>query len=107
VSLRSSLPPFRVVCEDFFPLAAETEQELIQVQSALVEAGGMELCVELLERVERVGGEDVIDDADPIVVRERDVDVRVRDEVDRERVAGRAPDRQPNPALSGRHGYER
>ena len=45
-------------------------------------------------RVERVGGEDMIDDSDPLVVREREIDVRVRDEVDRQRVAGRAADRQ-------------
>ena len=62
--------------------------------------------MELLDRVERVGGEHVIDDPDPLVVRERQVDVRVRDEVDRERVAGRAADGEPEPALAGRYGDE-
>ena len=59
----------------------------------------MELGAELLERRRRRLGEHVVDDADVLVVPERQVDMRLRDEVHRERAAGRAADGEAERAV--------
>src|SRR5206468_12681388 len=56
------------------------------------EARGVELARELLDRQARVARENVLHDADVRIVVERQVDVRLRDEVYGQPLAGRAAD---------------
>src|SRR5829696_2532852 len=88
------------------PATPTTEERLIQMQPLLVETGRMELGVEGLDGAERVVGEDVVHHADAAVVRERQVDVRLRDEIDRERRAGRAAHGETDPWFTRRDGDE-
>src|SRR5262245_23725347 len=77
-------------CPGYTGRTARPRVRLLQGEAARVETGRVELRLEVLHGPRGVVGEDVRDDADLAVVVPREVDVRVRDEVDRDLVAGRA-----------------
>src|SRR3954451_17853006 len=97
----------RSVAGDFpTPRTGAAPFPLLQRQPAPVEAAAVELVAELLQRALRVGLEDVRDDGDLAVVVERQVDVRVRDEIDGDAVARRAADCQADRAAGRARGEQ-
>src|SRR5581483_8630952 len=80
---------------------------LRQPETAGVEGRRPELGPELLHGCTQVVGEHVLDDADLLVVVERDVDVLVAHEVDRRPLAGGAAHRNTEPSRPRREQEER
>src|SRR3954464_12507753 len=75
---------------------------LFEREPADFELGGVELRRELLDESRRIGLEDVLDDPDLRVVVKRQIDVLLRDKIDRGPAAGRATHGQADLRLSGR-----
>src|SRR6478752_9065619 len=81
--------------------------ELLQSQTPRVERGRPELRLELLEGCEGVRSEHVFHHPDLAVVVEREVDVRLRDEVERQPPAARAADGEADRSVGRREKGER
>ena len=104
-SSRSSPPPFR---EDRRVSRLQIQRMKANSGAAtLVEAGRAELGAERFDRPQGVVREDVVDDADRAVVRKREIDVCLRDEIDGQRLADRAADRKTDPVPPNRCSPER